>query len=362
MGALAARAADAPARPKVWPDTEETARLLNGIATTVPGSSVAAPPREYDRAHLAEGLGADAARYLDYDVRWAAVITYKSATPELGTIRLEVLSFGSDLDAFGSFALGRKESVTPALFENSSFWLGSELRIWRGPWYLRIVPSVTGETSAPAKAKPAANGAPQGGSNVASNVAATGSKLATTPKPTPAETARVACAKLAEALLAAVPDAPPAPALVGLLPEANLRPYSVKFARHSVLGQAALHDGLLAEYGEDLPAYYLPPPGQKRGFPRTGTMRLTLLEGADLEDARAMYAALQTALLGGDTATTVHGLGNEAVSFRSRENGKVLVFRVENYAAAISGYDRPRAAEGLARLLGTSIRIMLNAR
>ena len=329
----------------MWPDAEETALLLTTVAAAVPGWSVVAPPRGYDKAHLAEGLGAEAALYLDYDLRWAAVVSYKSATPELGTIRLEVLSFGSDLDAFGAFALGRTESDTPALFENSGFWLGAELRVWRGPWYLRVVPSVTDESAA-APFKPAGKAA----------------QPAQPPKPTPAETVRVACAKFAEALLAAVPEAPPSPQPLTLLPDANLRAYSVKFARHNVLGQAALHDSLVAEYGEDLPAYYLPLPGQKRGFPRTGTIRLTLLEGADLDDARGMYVGLQIALLSGGTVTAVHGLGDEAVSFRSHAYGKTLVFRVRNYAGAISGYDRPRAAEGLARLLGTNIRIMLNAR
>ena len=345
--ALAAHAADAPPRPTVWPDAEATARLLTAVAAAVPGWSVSAASQAYDTAHLADGLGADAARLLDYDPRWAVVVTYKSAAPELGTVRLEVLSFGSDLDAFGAFALGRIESGTPALFENSGFWLGSELRIWRGPWYLRLVPSVGDVSAAP---KPAAKHPTKPPTPAAP------------PQPTPAETVRVACAKFAETLLVAVPVAPPSPPLLTLLPEANLHQYSVKFVRHNVRGQAALHDGLSAEYGEDLPAYYLPPTGQTRGFPRTRTMRLTLLEGCDLDDAQAMYTALQTVLLGGGTAAPAHGLGDEAVTFGSRESGKTLVFRVRNYAGAISGYDRPRAAEGLARLLGTNIRIMLNSR
>ncbi len=302
-----------------WPtDPAQAATLLRITLPGMQGWSLSAGPQTHTGEGLRDYLRGEADRFLMYDLRWVVSATLKSATE--GSIAIDVFAFPDDMDAFGAFAQGRTEKTTSALIAAMSFWNGPQLHIWRGPLYVRLIPTQ------------------------------------------PSEKARAACSNLGEALFAALPSAPPLPPPLSLLPTANLRPCDTRFARRGVMGQPMLTNGITAIYDEDLPAYYLAPAGKRSGLPRTAEIKLVVLEGVDDADGERLYGELQRVLSLSPQANPVAGLGNAALYGRTAGNSRALLMRVRNYACAITGFDQYRAAEGLMRLLGSNVRIMLNAR
>jgi hypothetical protein len=307
------------AAPGVWPDAPQVVALLNTFSTEATGCAMEGAPRSYSKDNLWEYIDGEAERFLAYDYRWTVAATYHPANSK-AKIDLQVFAFGSDLDAFGAFAQDRNDTTPPALIQSEGFWAGNQLHVWRGPFYVRAAPSSTDAAL------------------------------------------RVPCFRLVEALFAPLPAPPARPRDLALLPVGDLLPRTVQFVRHDVLGQASLHNAVMATYVEDLPPVRLPRARStgRPDMPRTANIRLIVLVGASAPEAKQLFADLLAALAGSAHTTVVEELGDDAAYASTDRYGRILVMRVRNYAAAVIGFDRNRAAEGLLRLLGTNIRVMLN--
>ncbi|MEI6502189.1 MAG: DUF6599 family protein, partial [Armatimonadota bacterium] len=234
-----------------------------------------------------------------YDFQWSLTVRLMPTEPHQ-QIEARIFCMGEDLDAFGLFAHSRDAKTVPGQIAAQSFWAGNDFHIWRGVFYLRLVP-------------------------------ASGDKLL-----------RAAVIAAGEAIAAQVPLPDSLPAMMQLLPQVRNVPSTLRYQRQDALGQAALGDGLVDTYLED---------GDKL------TLTLALLRATSEEAATPLYCRLVGVLEGGEGAVPVPDLGRAATTFSSPQYGLCYVMREGRYVAVALGVHDRSTAEGLLRIVGTNIRI-----
>lgn len=278
---------------------EMACRLLAAMAQQMPGWRSVEAPQECDPSCVAERLPEDAALIAHYQFVWGLTVRLLPLEAEHEVV-VRVFRMGDELDAFGMFAEHRNDQTVTAQIKTQSFWSGDEFHIWRGLFYIRVTPTASGKTMH------------------ASAMAA------------------------GEAVAAQIPAPDQLPLMLRLMPQGRNVPYSLRYYRQNVLGQAALGRGLVGTYVEN------------------GTrLTLALLATCDEPAAAGLYETVLHLASGGgsDCVTPAADVGQAAALVESRQFGLCYVMRQGPYvAAALNVHDRA-TAEGLLRITATNIRI-----
>lgn len=299
-----------PEGPPAPPSAPEAAALLKSLPASLPGLTAQGPVVTYDRETLVEFLP-EPESYFEFDYQWTVAGRFARRGV---VVSVEFYSFSSALDGFGAFSLERDPLTTEDLAAlagqstvGSAYWTPqSQLHVWHGPLYLRLVPV------------------------------------------TPTKTPRPLVADLAAALVSQLPPPGEAPALFALPPTRGLLLESLKFRRRGVLGQPDLGDALLATYGRIVP--------DRKLKALDADLELVLFTRADAQGATEAMGQV-TQLLGGPAATRKLGaLGDAAFSLRHAQWGLTYVMRQGPYVAMLHHVKSPAVAEALLRELGTNIR------
>jgi len=200
-----------------WPDAAGVAALIQSLGA-VAGVGPQGPPVTYTRDNLKQYGGSNAERVLLYDYKWTVASAWRAAEPSVA-IAADVYCFGSPLEALGAFSIDRKAgpgateviAVPGQVSALSAYWSGTQLHVWRGPLYLRVVPA-----------------SEQDG-------------------------AKAPVLALASAILEKLPRPSADPAILGLLPERGLLVDTVKYHSKNALGLPFLRNSLAVTYGDRRP-------------------------------------------------------------------------------------------------------------
>lgn len=294
-----AQAGGAPEVAKTAPQTAaELAGRINAVLpASLPGWTITEAPAVCDRTCIAQNLPQDAVLTSTYNFRWCLTLRLMPPEPRQ-PIEARVFCMGEDLHAFGMFAHYRGEKTVTGQIATQSFWTDNDFHIWRGAFYIRLIP-------------------------------ASGDKLL-----------RASVVAAGEATAAQIPIPEKLPAMMRLLPQGRNQPYTLRYDFHGVLGQPTLSDGLVDTYLEE-----------------AGKLTLALLRAADDMAAVTLYGTVVGLISGGAATAPVADLGQAAVTINSAQHGLCYVMREGRYVAVALGvHDRP-TAEGLLRITGTNIRV-----
>ena len=291
-----------------WPDQTTTAGLLQKAGEQSPAFAVSGDIGVYTRANLRQLIGATAERIFAYDYQWTVAATYRAS--EAGAdVSVHIYRFGSDIDAFGAYSVDRDPKVPGGLMPLdrptppvAAYWRGNQLHVWRGPLYVRVVPSGLQESL------------------------------------------KDAVLQLARTVLAKLPVAK-TPAIFGIPPQRGLIVEAVKFHRRNVLKQPSLGSALSGLYGRRAP--------NKLDV----DMELLLFVGQSPEAAEATYEALQAYLRKGGAPRPIAALGQAAFTIRHSHHGLTYVMRQGKYVVMLAQVKDKSAAEGFLREIGKNIRL-----
>ncbi len=294
---------------QTWPDSAGVASVLANLGP-LQGLSAQGTPAVYTRANLAQYGGADPERVFLYDYRWTVASVWKAESPAV-TIAADVYCFGSQMDAFGAFSIDRKAGPVPpdiiALPGQASalaaYWAGTQLHVWRGPLYVRIVPA------------------------------------------SDEQGARAPVLALATAILGKLPKMAEDPGILRLPPVRDLLIESVKYQTKNVMGLSFLSNALTGTYGTRTAAGGV-----------EASMQLVLMDAGQAAGAEAAFIALQAELSGSGPTNPVTALGEQAVAGRHPRYGQVFAMRQARYVAIAWQVADPRTAQTVLREVAKNIR------
>lgn len=307
--AAAPAPAAAPAQPAIPPPpvattipatpAELTARVLCVVAQMMPGWRAVEQPQRCDRTCVDEHLPQDAELIGAYSFSWGLTVRLLPSESQQEVV-VRVFRMTDQLDAFGMFSQHRHDQSVTAPVLTQSFWSGDEFHIWRGLFYIRVTPTAAGNIM------------------------------------------HSAAMAAGEAVAAQIPIPDKLPLMMRLMPKGRNLPYTQRYYRQSVLGQAALGDGVVDTYVED-----------------STKLTLALLRAADEQAAECLYAVVLNIVSGSasNTVTRVPDVGRSAATVDSEQFGLCYAVREGRYVAlALAVHDRG-TAEGLLRIAATNIRI-----
>ena len=287
----------------VAPDAEAAVAILRQLPARLDDCSIVSGPVIYDSDALAEHLGDRTEDLLAYAHEWTVRATY--AIPAGGPeVTVDIHRMGSEMAAYGAFCAEREPSAElPApLIRASSYWLGADLRVWRGEFYVYA--------------------GPVGGAAVL----------------------REPVRRVAEAAVESIPLPDRLPPLLRILP-----------CRSRQMPLPRYHQG--AAPGFDFPAdaitlTYL------EGFEQH--CHFLLARCADADAAAAAYEQLVGELYDGDNGVEPLGqITDQQATIQTTEEGTAAVMQQDNFVAAVWDSHDAEFAEGILRMSAINIRIHL---
>lgn len=306
IGALCAVVSCCAAQPEVWPSAGEVSRMLSAVPGDLPTASLASGPDAYTRADLTTIAGPLAKDMFAYEYNWSIAATYRIGGAE---VRAELHRFASDLDAFGAHSAIRDPQVPGQVIPLdrptnviAAFWAKDALHVWRGPFFVRFVPTAMGDAG------------------------------------------RNAALQLAPVVLGKLPPMPSSPRLFSIPPDRGMVVESVKFQRKDVLGQPALRNALRAMYGRRLPGKI------------DAEMHLWLIDALNPSGAMQAFAAVRGYLMQAAIPRPLGALGEEAIVLRHPKHGQAYVMREGAYVAVLEQVKDAQAAEAVLRTIGKNVR------
>lgn len=295
------------------PSEGEVARALAAVAEAVEGLTPAAPPAVIHAATPAAAAAEDAELLAGYRHLWTVAACY-GLRERTGSICCRVHRFASEIDAFGPFSRLKGPSAQDAVaIPTMAYWVGEQLHVWRGEYYVRIspVPPDTPEPQAP-DALPAVAVAD----------------------------ARATVGLIAEAFLGTIPVPSRLPTLLSIVPLPGRFLGPVSFDRVSVDGVAQSVERVSVRLVET----------------HASECVLSIYRTVDTADARAIYAGW---LGGRGGATHLPLLADDAAVATGPDASVDACMRQDNYVACIRGGTSRRFAEAVLMIVASHVRIVL---
>ncbi len=299
------------------PQAEEVVRRLAAVVEQVQGLRLSAPPTVTyaGRPEAASLPGADL--LASYKHVWTVSAWF--ARPGTDAICCHVHRFESAIEAFGPFSMRKEPSARDAVaIPTMAYWVGEQLHVWRGEYYVHIlpVPPVTPQAVSPAAATPAAG------------VADT----------------RATVGLIAEAFLGALPVPTRLPTLLSIIPLSGRFIGPVRFE-------------------------HIAPVGLEHGVERVSVRLVETYESdcvlsihrtADAAEAEAVYAGWLAGLPEG-TGDSVHLplLADDAASTTVPDGSVAACMRQDNYVACVEGGTSKEFAEAVLMIVASHVRIVL---
>ncbi len=284
------------------PDAQQMTAVLAGLPEQVEGCSLLAGPQAFDSEALAQYLGDRVNDLLNYEHSWTIRAEYAVATSEQ-TITLDVHRMGSDLEAFGVFSRRRTDIAKAApAFSTSTYWLGSHLHVWRGPFYIHT--------------------------HAASDDTAL----------------RPPMQQLTEAAIASIPVPSRLPAMLRLLPIRSRQICWAQYRRGQVPGFEVAADAVTVSYADSANAQ----------------CRFVLVRCADTASASHAYDKMLLQL-SGDThpAEPIPETADRAAVVQSGHDEIAALMQQDNFIAAVLDSQERRFAEALLRMTAANVRVYL---
>ncbi len=294
--------AAAPPTELPLPDAQQMAAVLAGLPEQVEGCSLLAGPQTFDSEALAQYLGDSADDLLTYQHSWTTRAEYAVATSQQ-TITLDVHRMGSDLEAFGVFSRRRAETpkVAPAL-STSTYWLGSQLHAWRGPFYIHTH-AASDDTALPP-----------------------------------------AMRQLTEAAIGSIPVPSRLPAMLRLLPVRSRQISWAQYYRGQVPGFGIVADAVTVSYADSANA----------------ECRFVLARCADTASASGAYDKMLLQLSGGShPVKPIPEIADRAALVQSRQDKMAALMQQDNFIAAVLDSQERQFAEALLRMTAVNVRVYL---
>jgi hypothetical protein len=289
----------APAANEQVDTSSELAQLLPSAAS-LEGWSAAEGPIVYVPDTLYEYLDGGAERYLGYGFRQLAHLRYQHGDDLLASVTLDVYDMGGELGAFGMYRSIRPLDAEVRQWCVEGFRAGAVTSAWHGTTYVHCA----------------------------------------------ADDDRPELIDMAERLVAAVCEKIPGdaalPAILGLLPQNDLVPWSERYVATDLLGHAFLPGGFLASYQTD---------------GRLAELFFSEL-GSEVAAVTAMESLRQHYSRWGNVAGEISGMGDGGFACTDPALGSASVVRAGRYVAGIHG--EPSDEEQL-RLLERLVSGLLNS-
>ncbi len=286
----------------VYPDSPQLVERLSGLADGFENCSLVSGPTVLDAEGLRDYLGDRAAELLGYQYLWTVHAEYLLGE-RARRVSVDIHRMGSDLDAFGAFSRQRMTAAEAAhAIPTAAYWLGADLHVWRGPFYIHSHPS---EDEQPL---------------------------------------RLPIHQLTLTATQDIPVSGQLPAMLRLLPSRARQASSPQYYRRQVPGFEIITDALTVTYVEG--------PDSK--------CRFVLARCADSAAALAAYNTMLLQLSDGSRPVDpLAAIADRAAIVRSIQHGMAAVMQQDNFVAAVLDFHDRQFAEMLLRTVGTNVRTYL---
>jgi len=316
--ALAVAGACADEQPAVVepPPAGEVVRLLAVVVEQVEGLRLTAPPAVTYVGTPGVTVLPGADLLASYKHLWTVSACFDR--PGAVPICCHVHRFESAMEAFGPFSMRKEPSAQDAVaIPTMAYWVGEQLHVWRGEYYVHILPVAP---DIPQPQFPAA-----------------------TPAPGVAD-ARAVVGQIADAFLGALPVPTQLPRLLSIIPLPGRFIGPVRFE-------------------------HIAPVGLEHGVERVSVRMvethesdcvLSIHRTADVAEAEAVYAGWLAGLPEG-TGDAVHLplLADDAASTTVPDGSVAACMRQDNYVACVEGGTSKEFAEAVLMIVASHVRIVL---
>lgn len=296
------------------PQAGEVVRGLAAVVEQVEGLRLSAPPT-VTYAGTPEVAALPAADLLAaYKHLWTVSAWF--ARPEAAPICCHVHRFANAMDAFGPFSMRKEPSAQDAVaIPTMAYWVGEQLHVWRGEYYVHILPHTP---DIPEPVSPAAAPAPDVGD------------------------VRAVVGLIAEAFLGVLPVPTRLPTLLSIIPLPGRFIGPVRFEHVAPVG---LEHGVERVMVRMVEAY-------------ESECVLSIHRTADVAEAEAVYAGWLASLPEG-TGGAAHLplLADDAASTTIADGSVAACVRQDNYVACVEGGTSKEFAEAVLMIVASHVRI-----
>lgn len=300
------------------PHEGEVVRRLAEVVEQVEGLNLAAPPTVTYAGTPAVELLPGADLLSAYGYLWTVSACFEH--PPARGICCHVHRFESAMEAFGPFSLLKEPLAQDAVaIPTMAYWVGGQLHVWRGEYYVQIVPVLPGapDTEPPASAAASAAGAAD---------------------------ARATIGLIAEAFLGVLPVPTRLPTLLSVVPLPGRFIGPVRFEHVAVAGLEHSVERVQVRLVETYESDCV----------------LSICRAATVEDAEAVYAEL-LADLRRDAGPAAHLplLADDAAIATGPGQSVSACMRQDNYVACVEGGTSRDFAEAVLMIVASHVRIVL---
>lgn len=264
-------------------------RLVSALPPDIGGWKQDGPPRAFTKSNLYDYIDGGAELYISFDFQKLLAVRYRGPAEE--EIVIDIFDMGHSYNAFGVFSLGR-ESDDRLVGQGSEYNSGL-LTFWKDRYYVSI-----------------------------------------TAYPETEEKKRLVL-ELGKRLAAAIPDKGTLPPVVGLLPETDLVPGTIRYFRHPIWLNSHLFISNENIFGLDGRAHAVL---AKYGHGGTSLFLLLVLY-PDEANAREAEGTFRTAYLHGTEGGAVEKSPGKWAGCLREGNALAAVFQAPSRAALIAALE-----------------------